>query len=156
MTSAMMMMERAGMMTGMNPMMTGAMGGTATMPTTPQCMMVPRCTMKMEKSKDGMMITCSSDDKMSATMMQNLCTMMAGGMCSCCMMMNGMMVCCCNMTMGMCKCEMTENGVCITCTSGDPACCAMIQACCDCMMAMCKAGCTCCICMNNMPVCCSC
>ncbi len=44
-------------------------------------------------------------------MMQNLCTMMAGGMCSCCMMMNGMMVCCCNLTMGMCKCEMTEDGV---------------------------------------------
>ena len=34
-------------------------------------------------------------------------------------MMNGMMVCCCNLTMGMCKCEMTEDGVCITCTSGD-------------------------------------
>ena len=34
-------------------------------------------------------------------------------------MMNGMMVCCCNLTMGMCKCEMTKDGVCITCTSGD-------------------------------------
>ena len=66
-------------------------------------------------------------------MLQNLCTMMAGGMCSCCMMMNGMMVCCCNMMMGMCKCEMTDGmGVCVTCTSGDKDCCAMIQACCDC------------------------
>ena len=44
-------------------------------------------------------------------MMQNLCTMLAGGMCSCCCMMNGMMVCCCNLTMGMCKCEMTKDGV---------------------------------------------
>ena len=35
--------------------------------------------------------------------------------------------------MGMCKCEMTENGVCVTCTSGDSKCCEMIQACCDCL-----------------------
>ena len=48
-------------------------------------------------------------------------------------MMNGTMVCCCNLTMGMCKCEMTKDGVCITCMSGDKACCDMIQACCDCM-----------------------
>ena len=66
MTTAM-MMERSGMMTGMNPMMSGTMGGTATMPTTPQWMMVPRCTMKMEKCKGGMKITCTCDDKMSAT-----------------------------------------------------------------------------------------
>ena len=65
-----MMMERAGMMAGMNPMMSGAMGGMAPVPTTPQWMMVPRCTMKMEKCKDGMKITCSCDDKMSATMIQ--------------------------------------------------------------------------------------
>jgi hypothetical protein len=32
----------------------------------------------------------------------------------------------------------------------------MIQACCDCMMAMMQAGCTCCLTMNNMPVCCGC
>ena len=76
--------------------------------------------------------------------MQNLCTMMAGGMCSCCMMMNGMMVCCCNLTMGMCKCEMTEDGCCITCTSGerllrdDPGLLRLHGA-------MCKAGCTCCV-----------
>jgi hypothetical protein len=30
----------------------------------------------------------------------------------------------------------------------------MIQACCDCMNTMMKAGCTCCIMMNNMPLCC--
>ncbi|MFO0891012.1 MAG: hypothetical protein U0790_17945 [Isosphaeraceae bacterium] len=153
MTGAM-MMERMGM-TGMGPMTTG-MTGTGTMPMAPQMMMVPRCTMMMEKCQGGMKITCKCDDPTSATMLQNLCTMMAGGMCSCCMMMNGMMVCCCNMTMGMCKCEMIEGGVCMTCTSGDAACCAMIQACCDCMMAMCKAGCTCCMMMNGMPVCCSC
>jgi hypothetical protein len=30
----------------------------------------------------------------------------------------------------------------------------MIQACCDCMAAMLKAGCTCCVLMNNTPVAC--
>src|SRR5947209_7804239 len=68
--------------------------------------------------------------------------------------MNGMMVCCCNLTMGMCKCEMTGDGCVVTCTSGDPKCCDMIQACCDCMAAMMKAGCTCCLMMNGTPVCC--
>jgi hypothetical protein len=32
----------------------------------------------------------------------------------------------------------------------------MIQACGECCNAMMKAGCTCCMMMNNMPVCCSC
>jgi hypothetical protein len=57
---------------------------------------------------------------------------------------------------GMCKCEMTSDGCCILCTSGDKACCDMIQACCDCMSTMMKSGCTCYILMNNMPVCCCC
>src|SRR5271166_1304275 len=102
-------MERAGigmLGMGMSSMMQGGMGGTATMPAGPQWMMMPRCTMKMEKCKGGMKITCKCDDKMTATMMQNLCTMLAGGMCSCCMMMmcaagctcclcmNNMPVCC--------------------------------------------------------------
>jgi hypothetical protein len=30
----------------------------------------------------------------------------------------------------------------------------MIQSCCDCMSAMMKAGCTCCMMMNGTPVCC--
>jgi len=117
-------------------------------------MMVPRCTMKFEKCQGGMKVTCTSDDQMTCGMLQNLCSMMQGSMCSCCCMMNGMMVCCCQLTMGMCKCEMTDKGVCVTCTSGDSKCCEMIQACCDCMNTMMKAGCTCCIMMNHMPVCC--
>jgi len=56
--------------------------------------------------------------------------------------------------MGMCKCEMTDDGMTMTCMSGDKACCEMIQACCDCMSAMMAAGCMCCVMMNNMPVCC--
>jgi hypothetical protein len=89
-------------------------------------------------------------------MVQNLCSMLAGGMCSCCVMMNGMMVCCCNLTMGMCKCEMTPKGCTVTCTSGDAKCAEMIQACCDCLSTMLKDGCTCCMMLNNTPVCCGC
>jgi hypothetical protein len=151
-------MDRAGMaMTGMSvpgmgtPMMPGA---PTAMPAAPNWLMVPRCTLKMEKCTGGMKIVCSCEDKVACGMVQNLCRMLAGGMCSCMMMMNGMMVCCCNLTMGMCTCEMTKDGVCITCTSGDPKCCEMIQACCDCMGCMLKDGCTCCVMMNNTPVCC--
>src|SRR3954466_16194203 len=115
MTTAM-MMERAGMSMGMGSSGMGTMGMPATMPTGMNMMMVPRCTMKMEKCPGGMKITFTCDDAMAAGMLQNLCTMMAGGMCSCCMMMNGMMVCCCNLMMRMCKCEMTEGGCTITCT----------------------------------------
>jgi hypothetical protein len=32
----------------------------------------------------------------------------------------------------------------------------MIQACCECMVSMMKAGCTCCMTMSGTPVCCSC
>jgi hypothetical protein len=119
-------------------------------------MMVPRCTYKVEKCTGGLKITCYCDDKMACSMVQNLCTMLAGGMCSCCVMLNGMTVWYCNLTMGICKCELTEDGVCITCTSGDSKCGEMIQACCDCLCCMMEAGCTCCVLMNNTPVCCGC
>ncbi len=67
----------------------------------PNMMMVPRCAMKVEKCPGGMKITCSCDDPAACTMMQNLCAMMAGGMCGLCCTMNGMMVCNCNLMMGM-------------------------------------------------------
>jgi hypothetical protein len=82
--------------------------------------------------------------------------MLAGGMCSCCVMLNGMTVCTYHFTMGLCKCDMTETGVSLTCTSGDSKCCEMIQAACDCLHCMMNAGCTCCVLMNNTPVCCGC
>jgi len=153
-----MMMERTGMgMPGMSTGVTGSVGtGTMGAPTGTNWMMVPRGTFKFEKCTGGMKVTCVCDDPMARSMMQNLCTMLTGGMCSCCMMMNGMMVCCCNLTMGMCKCEMTDKGVCLTCTSGDTKCCEMIQACCDCMATMLKDGCCCCMMLNNNPVCCGC
>jgi hypothetical protein len=116
--------------------------------------MVPRCTLKLERSTGGLKITCVCEDKVASSMVQNLCTMLAGGMCSCCVMLNGMPVNFCNLTMGLCKCEPTSDGVCITCTSGDSHCSEMIQACCDCISCCLNAGCTCCVLMNNTPVCC--
>jgi hypothetical protein len=155
--SSAMMMERTAM--GMPAMGVPGMGappmGTPTAtPASTSWLMVPRCTLKFEKCSGGMKVTCVCDDKMACSMVQNLCSMLAGGMCSCYVMMNGMAVCCCNLTMGMCKCEMTDSGVVLTCTSGDSKCCEMIQACCDCLSTMMTAGCTCCVMMNNTPVCC--
>jgi hypothetical protein len=143
-----------GPMTAMPAMgTTGGMTMPAATPTA-NCLMVPRCAIKMEKCAGGMKINCACDDQMACAALQSLCSSLAGSMCSCCCMMNGMVVCCCNLTMGMCRCEMTKDGVCITCTSGDKDCCAMIQSCCDSMGAMMAAGCTCCVMMNSMPVCC--
>ena len=155
MMTSTMMMERTGMGMGMPGMGMGTspMPGTAA-PMAPNMMMVPRCKMSVEKMSGGMKITCSCDDAVARAMMQNLCTMLAGGMCSCCCMMNGMMVCNCNLMMGLCKCEMTKDGCVVTCTSGDAGCMAMIQGCCDCLAACLKAGSTCCLTMGGTPVCC--
>ena len=155
--SSTMMMERSGV--GMPAMGypgvgTPTMGSPTGTPAVTNWLMVPRCTVKVEKCTGGLKIHCSCDDQMACSMVQNLCTMLAGGMCSCCCMLNGMTVCTCNLTMGMCKCEMTEDGVCITCTSGDSKCCEMLQACCDCVSCCVQAGCTCCVMLNNTPLCC--
>jgi hypothetical protein len=152
-----MMMDRTGMAMpgmGMPGMAPSTMGTPSAMPTAPNYLMVPRCTMRMEKCTGGMKITCSCDDPMACSMMQNLCMMLQGGMCSCCCMWNGMVVCTCNFTMGMSRCEMTKDGCWVTCTSGDEECCKMIQACCDCMSCMLACGCTCSVMMNNTPMCC--
>lgn len=155
------MMNTMNLMTSdrmMGMMMPGGMNGTMNMPMMggmPNMMMAPRCTMKMEKCTGGMKVTCTSNDKTSAEMMRNLCMMMQGGMMCCCMMMNGMMCCCCNMgMMGTCKIDLMDMGCVMTCTSGDMNCAKMIQACCDCMMGMMMPGCTCCMMMNGMPICC--
>jgi hypothetical protein len=155
--SSTMMMERTGValpgisLPGMGAPAVGAPTGV---PPAANWLMVPRCTYKFEKCPGGMKITCSCEDKVSCSMVQNLCAMLAGGMCGYCVMLNGMTVCSCNLVMGLCKCEPTEEGVSVTCTSGDPKCCEMIQACCDYLCSMVEAGCTCCLLMSNTPVCC--
>ncbi len=154
MSSAMMMERTTAAFPGM-----GVPGfGTSPTPTgvTPgmNWMMVPRCTFKFEKCTGGFRLFCTCDDKLASSMVQNLCTMLQGGMASCCCMHNGVCVCTCNFTMGMCRYEATEQGGCVTCTSGDPQCCEMLQACCDCLNCMLEAGCTCCFLINHTPVCC--
>lgn len=149
---AMMMMDRAA---ASMPMM-GSMG--AAMPTAPAAssMVMPRCTIKMEKCEGGMKMFFCCDDDLACATLQNLCKMMCDGMCSMSCMMNGMCVCQCNFTMCHCTCECTKDGVCITCTSGDAECCKMVQACCECMAQCMACGCTCCLCFNGTPVCCGC
>src|SRR5437879_4860682 len=121
--SSAMMMERTGMsmpgMLGSAGMAAPSLGSPGAAMGGMNWVMVPRCTIKAEQTKEGMKLTCVCSDKTACTMVQNLCTALAGGMCGYCVMMNGMVVCSCNLTMGMCRCEMTKDGVCITCTSGD-------------------------------------
>lgn len=148
------MMERTG--TGMAGV--GFPGTAATVPQQAQTgmnlLMVPRCTYQIERCEGGLRITCKCDDKMAAQVVQNLCSMLAGGMCSVTAMLNGMTVCCCNLTMGLTRCEATKDGVRITCTSGDAKCAQMLQSCCDCLNTMLQSGCTCCVLMSGTPLCC--
>jgi len=120
----------------------------------PNMMMMPRCTMTMEKMDGGMKVMCRCEDEMAASMMQSMCQMMAGSMCSFVMMMNGMPCCSCNMMMATTTCEMMEMGVMMTCMSGDAKMASMVQCCCDCMSCMMDSGCMCCMMMGNMPICC--
>jgi hypothetical protein len=152
--SSTVMMERTGMgmpglgVPGLGTPQVGAPSGM------PSAVMVPRCTFKVEKCQGGFKIHCDCDDPHACATVQNLCAMLVGGMCSYCVMFNGMTVNYTCLTMGMCKYETTDKGVCITCTSGDPKCCEMIQSCCDCLSCMLKDGCTCCVMINHMPIAC--
>ena len=150
-----MMMPQAKMMDNSMMMGNGMMAGNMSMPAGQMnMMMMPRAMMKMEKCEGGMKVMCTCRDETACNMMQNLCSMLSGGMVSMCAMMNGMMMMNCNMMMGMCKCEMVPDGMCMTWTSKDPMMCEMIQNCCDCMKSMMDNGCTMMMCMNNTPVCC--
>jgi len=130
--------------------------GAAPAPTAGGYCVVPRCTIKVEKCAGGMKIKCVCDDEVSCLTLQNLCKALCDGMCSCCCTMNGMTVCQCNLCCGICTCEPTKDGVCITCKSGDKACCDMIQACCDCMAKCLESGCCCYVSFQGTPVCCGC
>ncbi len=129
--------------------------GQATAPGTANWAVLPRCKYEFEKCAGGFKINCSCDDEVACATLQNLCRMLADGTCSCCCTANGIAICQCNLTCGMCHTEMTKDGVCITCTSGDKKCAAMLQACCDCLAACCcEPGCCCYISYNNTPCCC--
>lgn len=158
MTSTLMMERTATGYPGMSVPGLGTTGYTTPTGVSPTStwMMVPRCTFKVEKVQGGCKITCLCEDQMACSMVQNLCTMLTGGMYSCCVTLNGMTVCTYNFTMGLCRCENTDSGVCFHCTSGDQHCCDMIQSCCESLTKMLEAGCTCCFLVNNTPVCCGC
>ena len=72
--SSAMMMDRTGMgMPGVGVPGVGAAGvGVSTTPAPANWLMVPRCTLKFEKCTGGMKVTCSCDDKMACSMVQNL------------------------------------------------------------------------------------
>jgi hypothetical protein len=130
--------------------------GTAGTPATGNWCVVPRCTMKVEKCAGGMKLNCVCDDEVSCLTLQNLCKALSNGLCSCTCTLNGMTVCMCNLNCGFCVCEPTKDGVCISCKSGDKACCDMIQACCDCLAKCLSSGCSCYVSFQGTPVCCGC
>lgn len=154
--SSTLLMERTGMGVpglGIPGLGSPTLGAPSGVPVGANYLMVPRCTIKLEKCQGGVKIHCVCEDQLATTTLQNLCSMLQGGMVGCCVMQNGIPVLHCNLTMGLCRYEQTSNGVCISCTSGDQHCCEMIQSCCDCISCMLNAGCTCCVLMNNTPVC---
>jgi hypothetical protein len=119
-----------------------------------QLLMVPRCELRFEKCTDGFKIHCCSDDEVACATLQNLCKMTCDGLCSCCCTMNGIPCCQFNLCLGTVRCEMTKDGCCISCTSGDKGCCEMLHACCDCLASCCEQGCCCYISFGNTTVCC--
>jgi hypothetical protein len=62
---------------------TGMVGAQAPTSSGMNVMKVPRCTMTFSKCPGGMKVICACKDKVFAAMLQNLCTMTAGGMPSC-------------------------------------------------------------------------
>ncbi|MBX3435224.1 MAG: hypothetical protein KF847_18045 [Pirellulales bacterium] len=117
--------------------------------------MVPRCTIEFKKCAGGFKLSCRCEDEVACGALQNLCRMLSQGLCSLCCCQNGLCLAQCNLTCGNCVCECTEDGCCITCTSGDAKCCEILQACCDCFAKCCESGCCCYVCFNNTPVCCA-
>jgi hypothetical protein len=131
-----------------------APGAGATPAQAPSYCAVPRCTLKFEKCAGGCKIQCICDDEVACATLQNLCRSLAGSLCCCTCTWNGMTVCQCNLCCGNCQVECTPKGVCITCTSGDKQCAAMIQACCEACKCCCDSGCCCTISFGGTPVCC--
>ena len=135
-----------------NGMTCGTMTSTPAMNIGQMCM-VPRCEMRVETCNGGMKIICRCEDENTCRMMQNLCQMLEGGLCTCTCTTGGITICQYNLTCGACKCEYTADGITITCTSGDKTCCQMIQACCECLGCLIDSGCCCQISINNTAVC---
>lgn len=131
---------------------TTTMGGFAGIQ--PGWCLTPRCELQIEKCQGGMKINCCCDDDAACGILQNLCKMLSGGLCTICCTFNGIIIGQYNLACGACKCDYTDDGVVITCTSGDKACGKMIQACCECIGSLLESGCCGQISFNNTAVCC--
>ena len=101
------------------------------------------CEISFEKCKGGFRIQCCCDDSAECSDLQCLCAAIGEGNCSCCCTRNEKPICTFNLGCDRCKCENTDDGCCITCTSGDAECCEMLEACCDCLECCCQNGCCC-------------
>ena len=122
----------------------------------PNCCVVPRCEIRVEKTKNGCKLHCKCEDEIAAATLQQLCKMLAGQCCNCCCTFNGQTVCQVNLCCCHCTCEATADGCCITCETGDAACCKMTQCCCEAIACCIENGCCCTISFGNTPVCCCC
>jgi hypothetical protein len=154
-TMASVMMERTNVgVTNVPTYTTPPVGTPANVPVGTNFFMVPRCTYKFEKCQGGFKAYFQCEDQVTAQMVQNLCTMLAGGMCGCYVTWNGVNVCNYCFTLGTCQFEKTNNGVCFTCTSGDTNWCNIIQSWYECINCVYNCGCNVCFTINNTPVCC--
>ena len=132
----------------------GQSSAPGALPASANWCVLPRCTFKCEKTKDGFKLWCKCDDDVACGTLQNLCKMLCDQTCSVSCTLNGIQVCQCNLTCGVCKCEYTKDGVCISCHSGDKTCCEVVQGCCECLASCLKAGCCCYVSFGGTPVCC--
>lgn len=123
---------------------------------TPGCCVVPRCEMRFEKTRSGCKIFCVCDDEAAVATLRQMCQMLAGQCCTLCCTMNGMSVLKCSLCCCHCSCEPTEDGCCITCQTGDAACCEVVQRCCEAIASCIENGCCCTICLGATPICCCC
>ena len=153
--SSAMLLERSALGAGHSPAPFGSAIGSPSAAPANWCI-VPRCNIQVEKCQGGLKLRCVCEDEVATATLQNLCKMLADGLCSCSCTWNGICICQCNLACGNCACEYTHDGVSITCTSGDKACCDMLQACCECLSKCLKNGCCCYVSFGNTPVCCGC
>jgi hypothetical protein len=121
--------------------------------TAESCCVVPQCEIRIEQCEGGCKIYCCCEDQVACKTMQNLCRALAGGLCTVCCCWNGICICQCDFACCHCTCEMTADGICICCKTGDKTCQQMIKAMCECLCCCQEYGCTCTVCFNNCPVC---
>ncbi len=112
-----------------------------------------RCEITFERCAGGCRILCCCDAADCKTL-QDLCGQLANRPCSIRCERGECAVCECNFDFCNCTCTAMADGICITCTSSDKACCEMIEAICDCLSCCLACGCCCTVCLDGQAVCC--